>query len=158
MLLLGQCPLRQCCSAFGQLLAMMLCGQHGLRQCQIAFAQLLATMLCGKRFLRCLRSAFSRLLAALLQGQRFLHHCCSAFGQFLAALLHGQRILRVLLVILVGQSICLRCSCLSMLLLRERRARAAVRLLSQTCKNGLALLSLQSLVGKPDMEAVAAKP
>jgi hypothetical protein len=45
-----------------------------------------------------------------------------------------------------------------MLLLRERRAQAAVLLILQTCKSGLALLLPQSLAGKPDMEAAAAKP
>jgi hypothetical protein len=45
-----------------------------------------------------------------------------------------------------------------MLLLRERRAQAAVLLILQTCKSGLALLSPQSLVGEPDVEAVVAKP
>jgi hypothetical protein len=45
-----------------------------------------------------------------------------------------------------------------MLLLRECRAQAAVLLVSQMCKSGLALLSLQSLAGELDMEAVVAKP
>jgi hypothetical protein len=45
-----------------------------------------------------------------------------------------------------------------MLLLHERHVRAAVLLVSQTCKSGLALLLPQSLVGEPDMEAAAAKP
>jgi hypothetical protein len=36
--------------------------------------------------------------------------------------------------------------------------QAAVLLLLQTCKSGLALLSPGSLVGEPDVEAVAAKP
>jgi hypothetical protein len=45
-----------------------------------------------------------------------------------------------------------------MLLLHERHAQAAVLLVLQTCKSGLALLSPQSLAGKPDVEAAAAKP
>jgi hypothetical protein len=45
-----------------------------------------------------------------------------------------------------------------LLLLHERRARAAVLLVLQTCKSGLALLLPQSLAGKPDVEAAAAKP
>jgi hypothetical protein len=45
-----------------------------------------------------------------------------------------------------------------LLLLRERRAQAAVLLVSQTCKSGLALLSLRSLAGEPDVEVAAAKP
>jgi hypothetical protein len=69
----------------------------------------------------------------------------------LAALLRGQRILPVPLVSLVGQSLLLRCSCLSMLLLRERRVQAAVLLVSQTCESGLALLSPQSLAGETDV-------
>ncbi len=73
-------------------------------------------------------------------------------------LLLGQRILPAPLVCLVGQSLFLRCSCLSTLLLRERRPRAAVLLVLQMCKSGLALLLPQSLAGKPDVEAAAAKP
>jgi hypothetical protein len=45
-----------------------------------------------------------------------------------------------------------------MLLLCEHSARAAVLLVLQTCKSGLALLLPQSLAGEPDVEAVAAKP
>jgi hypothetical protein len=47
---------------------------------------------------------------------------------------------------------------LLMLLFHERRARATVLLVLQTCKSGLALLSPQSLEGKLDVEAAAAKP
>jgi hypothetical protein len=75
----------------------------------------------------------------------------SAFGRLLAALLCGQCVLPAPLVSLVSQSLRPHCSCLSMLLLRERRARAAVLLVSQTCESGLALLSPQSLAGKPDV-------
>ncbi len=95
---------------------------------------------------------------ALLRGQCFLCHRRSAFVQLLAALLCGQRVLPVPLVSLIGQSHRLCCSCLSLLLLRERRTRAAVLLVSQTSKSGLALLSPRSLAGKPDVEAAAAKP
>jgi hypothetical protein len=62
------------------------------------------------------------------------------------------------LISLFGQSLCLHCSCLLMLLLHKRRARAAVLLVLQTCKSGLALLSPRSLASKPDVEAAAAKP
>ncbi len=76
----------------------------------------------------------------------------------MATLLLGQRVLPVPLVCLVGQSLFLRCSCLSMLLFCKRCTQAAVLLVSQTCKSGLALLSPQSLAGKPDVEAAATKP
>jgi hypothetical protein len=45
-----------------------------------------------------------------------------------------------------------------LLLLCERHVQAAVLLVSQTCESGLALLLPQSLAGKPDVEAAAAKP
>jgi hypothetical protein len=73
-------------------------------------------------------------------------------------LFHSQRNLPALLVSLVGQSLCLRCSCLLMLLLCKRCTQAAVLLVLQTSKSGLALQSPQSLVGKPDVEVAAAKP
>jgi hypothetical protein len=73
-------------------------------------------------------------------------------------LLHGQRVLPVPLISLVGQSLCLRCSCLSTLLLRKHHARAAVLLVLQTYKNSLALLSPRSLAGEPDMDVLARKP
>jgi hypothetical protein len=45
-----------------------------------------------------------------------------------------------------------------LLLLRKHRVQAAVLLVSHTCKSVLTLLSLQSLAGKLDVEAAAAKP
>jgi hypothetical protein len=71
-------------------------------------------------------------------------------------MLCGQCVLLALFVSFVGQSLCLRCSCLLTLLLRKHHTQAAVLLVSQTCKSGLALLLLQSLAGKPDVEAAAA--
>ena len=73
-------------------------------------------------------------------------------------LLRGQRVLPAPLASLVGQSLHLRCSCLSMLLLRERCTRAAVLLVLETCESGLALLSPQSLAGKPDVEVAVTTP
>jgi hypothetical protein len=93
------------------------------------------------------------LLAVGASGSNLL---ASASG---SSLLEGASgFVATLLVGLVGQSLFLRCSCLSTLLLHERRAQAAVLLVSQTCKSGLPLLSPQSLVGEPDVEAAAAKP
>jgi hypothetical protein len=133
-------------------------GQRFLWRLRSAFGQFSAALLHGQCFLCRRRSAFGRLLAALLRGQRFLCRCHSVFVRLSAVLLRGQRVLPAPLVSLVGQNHRSRCSCLSSLLLRERRARAAVLLVSQTCKSGLALLSPRSLAGKPDVEAVAAKP
>jgi hypothetical protein len=98
------------------------------------------------------------LVAALLQGQRVLRRRRSAFGRLAAAVLRGQRVLSAPLISLVGYGLCSRCSCLSLLLLRECRTQAAVLLVSQTCESGLALLLPQSLVGELDVEVAVAKP
>ncbi len=93
------------------------------------------------------------LLAAGASGSNLL---ASASG---SSLLEGASgFVATSLVGLVGQRLFSRCSCLLTLLLHERRARAAVLLVSQTCKSGLPLLSPQSLAGEPDVEAAAAKP
>ncbi len=88
-----------------------------------------------------------------------LHQRFLLGGPRLSALFSNCRLgLLVLLVSLVGYSLCLRGGRLLTLFLRLQRVSAAFLLVLQAGKRGLTLLSPRGLVSKPGVEASTAKP